>query len=100
MFLPTLTDRPPPHLLPVWLDCWEGSPTFPSASHTYPHPGNGPALVFLSQLWLAWLAEGSEINLDLTPSLGLSWITGYERRDAVTPAGMAADTLSTIWWLG
>ena len=65
----------------------------PILSHTYTLPGNSPALVLLSKLWLASLAEGSELNLDLTTSLGLSRITSCVRREGVSVVWLAADAL-------
>lgn len=70
-----------------------------SLSHT---PENRPALILLLQSWLVYAGRRSQLNLDLTTSLGRSWETGCLKRPTDTLGERADDTPneSTIWWAG
>ena len=98
----------PLHLPPrAVLAFWGALPTFssncppPCPRHTCT-PENSPALILLLQPWLAYAR--SQLNLDLTTSLGRSWEPGCLGRSTDTLGELAAFTLSlnegTIWWLG
>lgn len=67
-----------------------------------PRPENSPALILLLQPWLAYAHLRSQLNLDLTTSLGRSWETGFLRSSTDPLVELAAYNLDegTIWWLG